>query len=227
MKKFYSLLLVLEVSKASYGQDTPFTTKTYLGIKGGITKFSVKGTEVKLRRSGGDDYVPHKDHTFGAVLSTDLNKSLQLKFEANRIVKGADHVGSSFYENKPKTVTYLQIPALIGYKLPLSSKVRLIVEGGAALNVAVVPVKYNKDNYEPGSIIETPAIMASPVGGAELGFYFNNAYLFLNYRRDFDSQKYFERRSGQYYLQHAGGNSLTLGLMFRTNKGSLKQRQAQ
>ncbi|RNI25879.1 outer membrane beta-barrel protein [Rufibacter latericius] len=222
MKKFYSLLLLLAVAKASFGQDSPFTPKTYFGIKGGFTKFSVSGTEVDLHRSGGDDFVPHKDYTLGVVLGTDLSKAFQLKFEANRIVKGADHVGSSFYENKPKTVTYLQIPALVGYKLPLASNVRLIVEGGLALNAAIVPVKYNQNNYEPGTIIETPGLMASPVGGAELGFYFNNAYLFVNYRRDIDSQKYFQRRNGTYYLQHAGGNSLTFGLMFRTNKGSLK-----
>ncbi len=175
-------------------------------------------------RTGGDDFVPHKDATYGITLTTDLNKYLQLKLEANRIVKGADHQGNTFYERQPKTVTYLQVPALIGYKLPLSANLRLLAEAGMAVHGAVVPVKYDRHYYVPGTIFETPSIMASPVGGAEVGYYFNNVYVFVNYRYEFDRQKYFERMNGRYYLQHAGGSAVTIGLMFRTNKGSLKQR---
>jgi hypothetical protein len=182
----------------------------------------VTGTEVDLHQRSGDDYVAHQDVTYGIVLAGDLSNSLQLKAEVNRLVKGADHEGSAFYERQPKTVTYLQIPVLLGYKLPFTSNVKMVVEAGAALNASVRPVKFDRDNYVPGTIFDNPALMASPVAGAEIGYFYQNTYLFLNYRHDFDRQKYFQRMSGTYYLQHAGGSALTVGLMFRTNKGSLK-----
>ncbi|WP_207432625.1 outer membrane beta-barrel protein [Sabulibacter ruber] len=233
MKKIYILSLLLVTAKLSHGQDNVFIPRTYFGIKGGITKSSVKGNEIEALEGHKIDYQPHIDDTYGFVLSTDLNKSLQLKIEAISTGKGTTYSSPEFeHENEDtnkKTVTYVQVPVLVGYKLPLKSNIKFIVEAGIAGNVAMESVKYNPEAYAPGTDVEAPNLMVSPTAGVEFGYTFNtsynHSYFFVNFRHDFDHQKYFQRMNGKYYLQHAGMNALTLGVMLRTNKGYLKQQQ--
>lgn len=213
-------LLFLFLVTIVHAQENANAQKTFIGVKAGRSHFDVSGTQVDfIRQINRDDVVPHKDILLGVIVKTDINRLFQVKVEANRIVKGGDYVGNNSYERQDRVVTYLQIPLLLGFKLPTHSAIGVSLEAGAASNFVIKPMPYNTNNYLNASSIKTPTSMFSPVAGVEVSYSSGKFYYFLNYRYDFDSQKYFEREYlTSYYLKHDGGNTLSVGLLYRINK---------
>jgi hypothetical protein len=202
-------------------QEISVKHKAFVGIKAGISRSSIKGTEVNLIRSGGDDIKPVMGIVFGVLFKYGFTEDLYGKLEAFHIVKGARYVGSTFYEHQNKVVTYLEFPLLIGYNLINVRGLKLGIEAGPAFHYAIGPYKYDPNNYINSASIRTPKTMLSPVAGIDLSFYNKVMNYFIGARYDLDSKKFFYREYAgtHYYMQHKGTVSVSAGILLKLSKG--------
>jgi hypothetical protein len=214
-------LLFILISVSSFAQHES-RKKLRIGITGGFSNSTMKGTEVELYESSGATLHSKTSAVFGLIAKKDIWKNLVASIALDIMTKGGKYTNSSFYESPDKKATYLQMPILVGYNISPQSKVELHPEIGVALNYSISPYEYKPENYLNSASIKTPRFMASPVAGLTLNFKGNSVDFFVAVRYEFDNSKFFNRHylEWNYYLTHSGTALASMGILLNTARRS-------
>jgi hypothetical protein len=198
------------ISYTSLSQTAEKTHKSSIGLKLGYTHSTVRGTEIELETSDGAELRARNGVLIGLVSRTNFLHNLLFQTELTFIGKGGKIINQrTFYEKGNKTVLYLQLPLLFGYRVSSNKKLDFTIEAGPAFHYAVRPYKSNSSTYVGKSFL------FCPVAGATWVIKSTSVNYLINARYDFDYQNYYERMSASYlfYIKHTGTFSISAGIL--------------
>lgn len=141
MKKLLSLICVVGLFALNVNdlkaQDTKF------GIKGGATLYSVTTSFAGFEESSNSKI----GFAAGVFMEKSFNDLLSLQVEGLYVQKGGEEEGDDFFGDENITLSYIDVPVLVKFNIPLDGTVQPFVYGGGFVGY-LLDATASEDDFE-------------------------------------------------------------------------------